>query len=43
LGKAGLPDQASEQFRQALKRDSRYREAREGLKWAQTMKKRIGR
>jgi tetratricopeptide (TPR) repeat protein len=43
LGKAGLPDQAGEQFRQALKRDSHYREAREGLKWAQTMKGRIGR
>jgi tetratricopeptide (TPR) repeat protein len=43
LGKAGRADQAIEQFRQALKRDRRCQEAREGLAWARAMKKRTGR
>ncbi len=43
LGKAGRVDQAIEQFRQALRQDSRCREAREGLAWARAMKKRTGR
>jgi tetratricopeptide (TPR) repeat protein len=43
LGKAGMADQAIEQFRQALKRDSRSKEAREGLKWARAMKRPMGR
>jgi Flp pilus assembly protein TadD len=43
LGKAGRADQAIEQFRQALKRDKRCQEAREGLKWARTMQRRTGR
>ncbi|MBM4029939.1 MAG: tetratricopeptide repeat protein, partial [Planctomycetes bacterium] len=43
LGQAGRPDQALEQFRQALKRDRRNKEARDGLTWAQALKKRTGR
>ncbi len=43
LGKAGRVDQAVEQFRQALKRDRRCKEAREGLSWARTMQSRTGR
>jgi len=43
LGKAGRADQAIEQFRQALKRDKRCKEAREGLAWARAMKERTGR
>ncbi len=43
LGKAGRVDQAIEQFREALKRDSRCKEAREGLAWAQTVQRRTGR
>jgi tetratricopeptide (TPR) repeat protein len=43
LGKAGRTDQAVEQFRQALKRDKRCKEAREGLAWARTMQRRTGR
>jgi len=42
LGKAGRSDQAIEQFRQALKRDRRCKEAREGLSWARTMQRRKG-
>jgi Tfp pilus assembly protein PilF len=43
LGKAGLHDQAIEQFRQALRRDSHCQEAREGLSRTRAMKKRMGR
>jgi tetratricopeptide (TPR) repeat protein len=43
LGKAGRADQAIEQFRQALRRDRRCKEAREGLNWARTMQRRTGR
>jgi Flp pilus assembly protein TadD len=43
LGKAGRVDQAAEQFREALKRDRRCQEAREGLIWARTMQRRTGR
>lgn len=43
LGKAGRADQAIEQFRQALRRDRRCKEAREGLNWARTMPRRTGR
>ncbi len=43
LGKAGRVDQAIEQFHQALKRDRRCQEAREGLNWARTMQRRTGR
>jgi tetratricopeptide (TPR) repeat protein len=42
LGKAGRADEAIEQFRQALRRDRRCQEAREGLAWARVMKKRTG-
>lgn len=34
LGQAGLVDQAARQFQEALKRDSGYAPAREGLAWA---------
>jgi len=40
LAKAGLPDQAIHQFREALKRDPRYGPAREGLKWTRAAQKR---
>jgi tetratricopeptide (TPR) repeat protein len=40
LGKTGRVDQAIEQFRQALKRDRRCKEAREGLAWARTTQRR---
>jgi tetratricopeptide (TPR) repeat protein len=43
LGKVGRMDQAIEQFRQALKRDRRCQEAREGLAWARAMQRRTGR
>jgi len=43
LGKAGLVDQAVEQFRQALRCDPHRKEAREGLNWARQMQKRTGR
>lgn len=38
LGQAGRVDPAVRQFREALKRDSRYQPAREGLIWADAMK-----
>lgn len=38
LVKAGRPDQAILQFREALKRDRGYEPAREGLKWARRAK-----
>jgi tetratricopeptide (TPR) repeat protein len=38
LGKAGRPDQAIQQFREALKRTPRYKPARDGLNWARGMK-----
>jgi tetratricopeptide (TPR) repeat protein len=43
LGKAGRVDQAIEQFHQALKRDRRCQEAREGLAWARAMQRRTAR
>ncbi len=42
LGQAGLTDQAVRQFREALRRDPRYPPAREGLTWADAMR-RMGR
>jgi len=43
LGRAGRPDQAIQQFREALKRNPRYKPAREGLEWARAMKEGRGR
>jgi tetratricopeptide (TPR) repeat protein len=39
LGQAGLTDQAARQFREAIKRDPRYKPAREGLVWADARRK----
>jgi len=39
LGQAGQIDQAARQFREALKRDPRYKPAHEGLTWANARKR----
>ena len=38
LGKSGQVDPAIQQFREALKRDARYQEARKGLTWARGLR-----
>jgi len=42
FGRAGLIDQAVRQFREALKRDPRFKAAREGLVWAEARKESSG-